>query len=191
LVTIYPYRPIALNEGPSFNIEEGVLGLKDLYLVNLYLLHKWTCMILHQGEGVWREITRSRYGGMFPSPHLGGRLGELRSSSLWWKKASLLRAKEGSRLDWFTDVVVLKVGNNITASFWFDPWVEGSSFTDRVVDMGYWVGDKWEWDFRWKREMSMGELVLLKEFVLVVEAKAIMNSFDAWSWNLDINGVCC
>jgi hypothetical protein len=127
---------------------------------------------------------------MFPSPHLGGRLGELRRSSLWWKKVSLLGAKEGSRSDWFADVVVLKVRNNITASFWFDPWVEGSSFTARVVDMGYWVGDKWEWDFRWKREMLMGELVLLKKFVLVVEGKVTMNSFDAWSWNLDINGVC-
>ena len=69
--------------------------MKDFHLMNLALLCKWRWRMLHHGSGVWREIIRARYGGVFPAPHLGGRLGELRRSSLWWKDMSLLGTKVG------------------------------------------------------------------------------------------------
>jgi len=55
--------------------------------------------------------------------------------------------------------------------------------------MGHWVGDRWEWVFRWKRELSMGERILVDELLLEVDGKVSLNSSNTWYWNFDSTGV--
>ncbi|MCI40809.1 hypothetical protein A2U01_0062042, partial [Trifolium medium] len=44
-----------------------------------------------------------RYGSLFPSPHLGGRLQDLRRVSCWWRNVSLLGDHEDVISDWFSE----------------------------------------------------------------------------------------
>ncbi|MCH89623.1 ribonuclease H protein, partial [Trifolium medium] len=69
---------------------EGGLWVIDLRAVNLALLGKWRWRLISGGVGVSRDIILARYGSLFPSPHLGVRLGGLRRVSWWWRNASLL-----------------------------------------------------------------------------------------------------
>jgi hypothetical protein len=79
--------------------------------VNLALLGKWRWSLISGGVSLWRDIILARNGSLFPSPHLGGRLGGLRKISCWWRNMSLLGDPEDANSDWFSERVAKKVAS--------------------------------------------------------------------------------
>ncbi|MCI28718.1 RNA-directed DNA polymerase (Reverse transcriptase), partial [Trifolium medium] len=102
---------------------DGGLGIQDLRAVNLALLSKWRRRLLSGGQGIWRDILLSRYGSLYPSPHLGGRPVGFRGTSSWWKDVSLLGGPLDSISDRFSEGIGKKAGNGLLTSFWFEPWI--------------------------------------------------------------------
>ncbi|GAU27401.1 hypothetical protein TSUD_356360 [Trifolium subterraneum] len=104
--------------------------------------------------------------------------------------------------DWFSEGVVRKVGNGSSTAFWFDPWVGGLPLKDRyhrlfqvseqclelVENMGSREHGQWEWDFRWKRELSVAEFNLFQELLHVVTQSLSLGMEDSWVWTLDPTG---
>jgi hypothetical protein len=90
---------------------DGGLGVRDLRAVNLALLGKWRWSLISGGVSLWRDIILVRNGSLFPSPHLGGRLGGLRKISCWWRNMSLLGDPEDANSDWFSERVTKMVEN--------------------------------------------------------------------------------
>ncbi|GAU48001.1 hypothetical protein TSUD_404780 [Trifolium subterraneum] len=137
----------------------GGLGIRDLRVVNLAFLGKWRWMIIAGGQGLWREILLARYGSLFSSPHLGGRTNGLSGVSSWWKDVSLLGGTTVASSDWFSEGVVRTQ--------------EG------------WEHGQWEWDFRWKRELSVAEFNLFQDLLHVVTQSPSLGIEDSWVWTLD------
>ncbi|GAU31203.1 hypothetical protein TSUD_210600 [Trifolium subterraneum] len=157
-------------------MSDGGLWVRDLRVVNLALLGKWRRRLISGGVGLWRDIILARYGSLFPSPHLGGTLKDLKRVSCWWRNVSLLGDPEDDISDWFSEGVSKKVGNGHMTSFWFEPWLGGTSLrtqfqrlflvstqsTSTVREMGRWVEGQWLWDLRWIRDLFVWELNLLE-----------------------------
>ncbi|GAU32685.1 hypothetical protein TSUD_145590 [Trifolium subterraneum] len=181
---------------------DGGLGIIDLRAVNLELLGKWRWRLISGGVGLWRDIILATYGSLFPSPHLGGRLGGLRKASCWWRNVSLLGDPEDAISDWFLEGVAKKVGNGRLTSFWFDPWLDGVPSMSRfqrlfkvsahsscmVGDMGSWVEGQWIWVFRWRRDLFVWELNLLESLHEILNHSTISTVEDSWFWMHDPSG---
>ncbi|PNX71762.1 cysteine-rich receptor-like protein kinase, partial [Trifolium pratense] len=74
--------------------EEGGLGIKNLELFNVALLSKWKWRFLTEGEAVWSELLRFRYGHL-PSSLLTRVLSvNGNKESIWWKDV-IGTAREG------------------------------------------------------------------------------------------------
>ncbi|GAU10160.1 hypothetical protein TSUD_418630, partial [Trifolium subterraneum] len=120
---------------------DGGLGVRDLRAVNLALLGKWRWRLISGGVGLWRDIILARHGSLFPSPHLGGRLKDLKRVSCWWRNVSLLGDPEDAISNCFSYGVSKKS-------------------TSTVREMGRWVEGQWIWDLRttdswcWKHDPS-------------------------------------
>jgi len=77
-------------------IEEGGLGVKHIGKFNTILLAKWLWRLGTEEEGVWRDITMSRYGSWW---EMIGSM-SVRKASSWWRYLS----KIGDSVDqhnWF------------------------------------------------------------------------------------------
>lgn len=99
------------------------LRVRNLKLVNLSLLTKWSWTLLVEDSNLWRDILITRYDETFISSHWGARCKGLWSSSSWWKEICLLRSKEECNFDWFSDGIVSKVRSSFHTSFWKDSWL--------------------------------------------------------------------
>jgi hypothetical protein len=65
--------------------EQGGLGVKNLALFNKALLGKWKWRILTEGEAVWADLLRPRYGHLPTNLLAGNTLSYTVKSSLWWR----------------------------------------------------------------------------------------------------------
>ncbi|MCI08317.1 putative ribonuclease H protein, partial [Trifolium medium] len=163
---------------------DGGLGVIDLRAVNLALLGKWRWRLISGGVGLWRDIILARYGSLFPSPHLGGRLRGLKRASCWWRNVSLLGDPEDAILDWF------------------DPWLVGALLRTQfqrlfqvsdqsastVGEMGSWVEGQWVWDLRWRRDLFVWEFNLLESLQDILNHSTISAADDSWVWKHDPTG---
>lgn len=102
-----------------------------------------------------------------------GRTGLLKV--LFWKWGAVSQIRFGSIRGWRGHLWEL-------SSLLFFRFLINGVIGYRVADMGYWVGDRWECVFRWKRELWMEEFMFLEELLQAVEGKVTSNSSDAWSW---------
>lgn len=66
------------------------LGVCDLRLVNLALLGKLSWFLLSGASSIWHDILIARYGVSLTTSILGGRAGDPRSASPWWRWVSFL-----------------------------------------------------------------------------------------------------
>ncbi|GLT81429.1 hypothetical protein SLA2020_528180 [Shorea laevis] len=90
-----------------------------------------------------------------------------------------------------------KVGDGRCVDFWSDKWVGDKSLKDlfprlfalttvregRLKDMGFWRGDTWVWDCRWRRgcaRRAVGEEEQLREMINGVRLR--MEEADSWRW---------
>ncbi|GAU26578.1 hypothetical protein TSUD_266930 [Trifolium subterraneum] len=108
---------------------------------------------------------------------LGSRPNGFTGVSLWWKDVSLLG------------------DSTVTCSYWFsDAMKEGWLFQvseqclDLVGDMGSWVQGEWNWDFRWKRELSLVEFDLAHDLMKVVTQSPTLGVEDSWVLKYDPSG---
>ncbi|GAU36466.1 hypothetical protein TSUD_166320 [Trifolium subterraneum] len=152
--------------------------------------------------GLWRDILLARYGSLFPSPYLGGRPNDFTGVSLWWKDVSLLGDSTVTCSDWFSDGMIRRVGNGRETAFWFDPWLGSVPLKNRfqrlfqvseqclnlIGDMISWVQGEWNWDFRWKRELSLEEFDLAHDLMQVVTQSPTLGVEDSWVWKYDPSG---
>ncbi|GAU37868.1 hypothetical protein TSUD_22840 [Trifolium subterraneum] len=178
------------------------LGARDLRAVNLASLGKWRWRLISGGVGLWRVLILARYDSLFPSPHLGGRLKDLKRVSCWWRNMSLLGDHEDAISDWFSEGVSKKVGNGHMTSFWFDPWLGGTPLrtqfqrlflvstqsTSTVREMGRWVEGQWIWDLRWRRYLFVWELNILESLNEILDRPTISTTNDSWCWKHDPSG---
>jgi hypothetical protein len=67
------------------------------------LLGKWRWRIIYEGVGLRRDIILVRY------PHLGGRLGDIKRVSRWWRNVSLPDDSEDAISYWFSEGVTKNV----------------------------------------------------------------------------------
>ncbi|MCH91649.1 putative non-LTR retroelement reverse transcriptase, partial [Trifolium medium] len=107
---------------------------------------KWRWRLLQEGQGIWRDIILARYGSLDPSPHLGGRPVGFRGTSSWWR-----------------DVSLLGVPLRVQYSRLFQVSQQCHS---KVSEMGNWVNGEWTWDFMWRRNLFVWEVVKLA-FILL------------------------
>jgi hypothetical protein len=63
----------------------GGLGVKNLELFNLALLSKWKWRCLSDGEAVWDDLLRFRYGHLPSTLMVGQPLPSTPRQSLWWR----------------------------------------------------------------------------------------------------------
>ena len=104
--------------------------------------------------------------------------GERRGSrvSAWWKDINSIASAgiDGSYLD---KGIKWKVGCGTKAKFWEDGWKEdGVSLKQKyptlfsiskqqnhvIQQMGSFIDEGWEWDFKWRRELFDGEMDTVK-----------------------------
>ncbi|GAU49942.1 hypothetical protein TSUD_408370 [Trifolium subterraneum] len=65
--------------------ESGGLGVKNLELFNLALLSKWKWRLLSEGDAIWADLLRFRYGHL-PTQMLGRETHLIGAKhSIWWK----------------------------------------------------------------------------------------------------------
>jgi hypothetical protein len=127
------------------------------------LLAKWRWRFLNTDHGSWKEVLQAKYGGHVIVAHVDGADGGGRRSSIWWKDICNLDS-EGR---WFSEVIIKKVGDGTTTSFWTDIWLGNLSLKDRfprlfsvstmkdvkVAAAGSWVDNSWSWSLTWRRSL--------------------------------------
>lgn len=143
--------------------ERGGLGIKDLDLFNLSLLGKWRWRLLVEKEAPWCHIIQSRYGEVGDEVRLRG--WSPRNSSQWWRDLCAIDNEYSIAQNWFSKEIRKRVGNGAGTSFWYEAWFGETSMKDefprlfslsedksaRVADLGYWDGEVWRWDWKWRR----------------------------------------
>ncbi|GAU51224.1 hypothetical protein TSUD_412300 [Trifolium subterraneum] len=172
-------------------------------MVNLALLGKWRWRLISGEEGLWLDIVRAKYGPLGCSSHLGGRVRGFRGVSSWWKEISLLGVCLESLSDWFSTGVRKVVGNGLSTSFWFDPWLGevplkvqfprlfqvSINQESQVGSFGKWDGGVWVWEFRWRRRLFVWEQELLHGLLVLLDSVSMSLSADSWSWKFEPSGM--
>ncbi|KAF1899037.1 hypothetical protein Lal_00019158 [Lupinus albus] len=93
--------------------------------------------------------------------------------------------------------MVCRVGDESHTKFWYDNWLGSSNLKSRygrlfrlsttpkvnICESGNWVGDQWEWNFRWRRHLFTWELDLSKALLDKLKSlKFLSSSLDSWEW---------
>jgi hypothetical protein len=108
--------------------DKGGLGVKNLELFNIALLSKWKRRFLSDGEAIWSELLRFRYGHL-PSAVLGdGPMLQRTKASTWWK--DVIGKDRGSDANWFGHNIGCCIGNGKDIGFWKFKWNGAHLFKD-------------------------------------------------------------
>lgn len=152
--------------------------------------------MLNDGDSLWGRVLRSKYGE-------GVRVSEgnsWRKGSRWWKDLGKVGVCQ-DKGEWFSGNVQRVVGDGKLVSFWDECWVgdvklkqkfkrlfELSEQRDSVVGgVGEWEGERWNWKFRWRRDLFEREKQLLEVFMQEISAVQILkDKQDGWSWAGDL-----
>lgn len=127
--------------------EGGGLGVKNTRLFNIALLEKWLWRIRTKNIGLWFKVLLEKYENEC------GRLEfEANGSSRWWKDISSLE-KAGSQmpLDWFSGLMIYRLGDGEDTLLWHDKWVLGACLREHYhrmfsvsMNQKAWVSDMGE-----------------------------------------------
>jgi hypothetical protein len=175
---------------------EGGLGVRNMRTVNLSLLAKWRWRLLLEGEDLWREVIKAKYGDIaVGNAELDVTVfGNICSN--WWKDLCNLDKDEG----WFRQVAIRKVGSGNKTKFWKDVWIDGQTLQDRfprlfgssvqqnevIHNMGRWEDGIWRWELGWRRHFFVWENEQLIELRGVLDNITLSEAGDSWIWRPNV-----
>ncbi|PNX97043.1 ribonuclease H [Trifolium pratense] len=76
--------------------KEVGLGVKDLPIMNISLLTKWKWRLLSEGNSIWKDVLRDRYGGGESGVCWMSRVLPPRKASPWWNDLMTVGLVDGS-----------------------------------------------------------------------------------------------
>jgi hypothetical protein len=103
--------------------------VRDIRTVNISLLAKWRWKLLDNKQAVWKDVLISKYGVNVVGKVDIGEENKPWFSSLWWKDVCSIGSNLG--VNWFSQCVIKKVGNEALTSFWADKWIGELPLKDR------------------------------------------------------------
>jgi hypothetical protein len=175
--------------------KKGGLGVRDVRMVNISLLTKWRWRLLHDDDSLWKDLLKSKYGvGIIGRTELGDDFKPW-FSSLWWRDICSI----GYNLDlnWFSQAVNKKLGNEALTSFWRDKWIGEIPLCDRfprlfsistqkeasVEEVRNQTSVSGDWRLEWRRRFFEWEKLLFNDLLEIINT-AIFSSEeeDRWVW---------
>jgi hypothetical protein len=180
--------------------EEGVLGVRDIRLVNLSLLAKWRWRLIHHDDALWKEVLREKYGNNIGEVGTNGGGNWHRHTSRWWK--DIMTIDDGDGANWFNTELVRKVHNGLDTYFWKTKWRGEVVFCNKyprlfaisnqkeakVGEIGVMSGTGVDWHFAWRRRLFVWEEDLLANLLLDLHGFVTSNGTDEWLWKLEDDG---
>ncbi|WJX31200.1 hypothetical protein P8452_19654 [Trifolium repens] len=181
--------------------KKGGLGVRDVRVVNISLLAKWRWRLLSDDNTIWKEVIKAKYGeGVIGKTLLEDEF-RPRNSSLWWKDVCSI----GRNLDhnWFSENVIIKLGNGVRTRFWTDRWTGDMSLQARfprlfsisllknasVADIVHQIYDMDRWSLLWRRRLFEWEKDLLQNMLAVINSTGpLSDAVDCWGWRLEGGG---
>jgi hypothetical protein len=175
--------------------DKGGLGVKNLELFNLVLLSTWKWRFLIDGDAMWADLLRCRYGHL-PSLLLGGDHSIIGAKApVWWKDVTGVGG--GFVEDWFRPNVGCCVGDGNSIGFWKFKWFGNQSFKDLFSSLfakelfadasvaerilGNKANSRWAW--YWKDQLSDVEEQHLNNLIESLAGFTIqLNVIHRWRW---------
>jgi hypothetical protein len=108
--------------------DKGGLGVKNLELFNLALLSKWKWRFLSDGEALWADLLRFRYGHIPSILMAGVSYTNGNKDSIWWK--DIIGKGRGIEEEWFRPNVGCCVGDGKDIGFWTFKWYGNHAFKE-------------------------------------------------------------
>ncbi|PNX84009.1 ribonuclease H [Trifolium pratense] len=149
--------------------KEGGLGVKDLRIMNISLLAKWKWRLLSEGDSIWKNVLRDKYGGGESGDAWMSTIVPSAKASPWWNDLMNIGVVNG--IDHLVGSFFKKIGNGGTTRFWHDSWLGPQSLKEifprlflisvqkecSVQEVGRWNSGRWEWVVRWRRNLFVWE----------------------------------
>ncbi|KAK2445049.1 hypothetical protein QL285_016023 [Trifolium repens] len=175
--------------------ERGGLGVNNLSLFNYALLGKWKWRLLTEGDAVWAELLRFRYGHL-PTQLLAGNASAYNiKSSLWWR--DIVGIARGISENWFMSNIGCCVGEGKNVGFWKFQWFGDQPFNMLfpelfaketfkdvlIVERMQGNGSNRVWNWNWQHPLTNSEaqqLTALQE--LLIGFTINQDSEDRWKW---------
>jgi hypothetical protein len=181
---------------------QGGLGVKNLALFNKALLCKWKWRFLTEGEAIWADLLRFRYGHL-PSVLLSGNVSSNNNnSSLWWRDIIGLEREQEERR--FMPNIGCIVGDGTNIGFWRFTWFGAHSFSvlfpelfAKEVNKEVMISERLSydgatlhWSWQWLQLLCPREVQMLEELKDLLAGFSLNpNSPDRWRWKSDPMGV--
>lgn len=181
--------------------DEGGLGVKDWDTFNLALLGKWRWKFLRRDNDLCSKVIWACYGNR----EVIGGLNSTNKDSPWWR--DLFKACYQSSLNvcWFDLGLQRKIGCGNTVRFWKDEWCGNGllkiGFSKlfhlsiqkncTLMDMVQWVNGHLNWNFKWRRTLSMREDLMVEELRRTIGGLQVQlhnGISDSWLWTLEPTG---
>jgi hypothetical protein len=169
--------------------------------MNISLLTKWKWRLLSEGESIWQNILRDRYGG--GESGVGWLFRSLPSinASPWWNDLMSVGIVAG--VDRLHGIFSKKIGNGGNTSFWHDSWVGPQPLKEvfprlflistqkmsSVLDCGRWVSGVWEWNFMWRRNLFVWEEERRNMLLNLLTPIHLSNNSDEWKCQFSTGGM--
>ncbi|KAK2454898.1 putative mitochondrial protein [Trifolium repens] len=106
--------------------ERGGLGVKNLSLFNNALLGKWKWRLLNEGDAIWADLLRLRYGHLPTQLLAYNAMSYNIKSSLWWRDT--ISIERGINENWFMSNIGCCVGEGKNVGFWRFQWFGDQPF---------------------------------------------------------------
>ncbi|MCH80143.1 LINE-1 reverse transcriptase like [Trifolium medium] len=172
--------------------KEGGLGVKDLRIMNISLLAKWKWRLLSEGDSIWKNVLRDKYGGGENGMVWMSRVLSSAKASPWWNDLMTIGVVAGA--DHLHGIFFKKIGNGGATSFWHDSWLGPQPLKEvfprlfllsvqkecSVLEVGQLISGRWEWGVRWRRNLFVWEEELRDSLLEVLTPIQLSNSKDEW-----------
>ncbi|GAU33427.1 hypothetical protein TSUD_380630 [Trifolium subterraneum] len=198
---------ILMGEGPWDNIRTIKCGSKGIFFgeeVSMIrnCVSKWKWRMLVDGEAVWTDLLKFRYGHI-PWRLLNGVSNVIGiKKSLWWK--DVLSIGRMGETDWFKSHVRCSVGNGDNISFSKFQWIGDQpfqslylnlfakeTFQDAMIsDKLNWRGATNLWNWQWRENLSVSEHAQLQDLQNLLTGISFQSDgVNKWRWVPDLNGI--
>jgi hypothetical protein len=175
--------------------EQGGLGVKDLTLFNKALLGKWKWRMLTEGDAVWAELLRSRYGHLPTNLVAGNTLSYDVKSSLWWR--DIIGLDFGDNENWFMSNTGCSVGDGKAIGFWKMKWFGNQPFCELFPELfaketfkEVLISDRMQgngadrvWSWNWLQQLSFTKTQQNESLQeLLFDFSLNISCHDRWKW---------
>ncbi|GAU27881.1 hypothetical protein TSUD_159750 [Trifolium subterraneum] len=181
--------------------KEGGLGVKDLRIMNISLLAKWKWRLLSEGEAIWKNIIRERYGGGERGVGWMSKVRVSSKASPWWNDLMTIGVVAG--VDHLSGIFFKKIGNGGATSFWHDSWVGPQTLKEvfprlflvsaqqdsSVFEVAQRIPGRRGWDLKWRRRLFVWEEELRDLLENVLTPIELSNVEDVWKCHHSIGGL--